>query len=248
MKSSLVVRGVLGVLGFALFAFVSLALPSSAEAQTTTVTPQSANGVQHFFDCFGAMLSNPALHQQDCGPGNAAPAGPPATMTNPGCTPVGMISFGDAVQVAALESDFGGSLVNRAPPTLLATPGGCGCPVVYHPRPGGPTVLSASLDSAGETPSTFGPSRELVGRICCFGEATPKSLLPSNEVAMIGSDLDPGMLPAGRAETRVANCCVGEVIGLPMLVPGTKVASLDPSIPAPAAPAAPTGQRLHLAC
>jgi hypothetical protein len=44
----------------------------SGSASSQSITPNSVNPVQHFLDCFGAMISNPAAHAADCSPGHDA--------------------------------------------------------------------------------------------------------------------------------------------------------------------------------
>ena len=60
------------VAGISLGAVMGMSGFSAAEA--AGVTPPSANGLQHFFDCFGAMVHDGAAHQQHCSPGSAVPS------------------------------------------------------------------------------------------------------------------------------------------------------------------------------
>ena len=55
-----------------------LALPGTTFA---AVTPPEVNGVQHFIDCFDAMLHHPDEHAQYCGPGQTPP---PGSLSTPG--------------------------------------------------------------------------------------------------------------------------------------------------------------------
>ena len=51
-----------------------MGLSGFSAAQAAGVTPPSVNGLQHFFDCFGAMVHDGAAHQQYCSPGSAVPS------------------------------------------------------------------------------------------------------------------------------------------------------------------------------
>jgi hypothetical protein len=51
-----------------------MGLSGFSAAEAAGITPPSVNGLQHFFDCFGAMVHDGAAHQQYCSPGSAVPS------------------------------------------------------------------------------------------------------------------------------------------------------------------------------
>lgn len=52
---------------------IGLATMMISPASAAPVTPATVNGVQHFVDCFKAMLNDPAAHAANCDPGQAGP-------------------------------------------------------------------------------------------------------------------------------------------------------------------------------
>jgi hypothetical protein len=64
--------GIAAVVALGLFAWSG---PASSQNVTppsgsTPVTPQSVNGVQHFLDCFGVLITDSAAHAANCDPGH----------------------------------------------------------------------------------------------------------------------------------------------------------------------------------
>ena len=58
---------------------ISMGALGVASAQAATVTPDSVNPAAHIYDCLGALFSDPAAHQQYCGPGSGGTT-PPSTL------------------------------------------------------------------------------------------------------------------------------------------------------------------------
>ena len=72
----------------ALAVAMSLALGGSA-ANSQTVTPQSVDPVQHFFDCLGVLITDGEAHAAYCSPGQPGPDGSIYSMQGTSsCSPV----------------------------------------------------------------------------------------------------------------------------------------------------------------
>ena len=124
-----------------------------ASAQAATITPDSVNPAAHIYDCLGALFSDPAAHQQYCGPGSGGST-PPSTLaptfSSPAvtCQPVGSLqaplfatfktaSLDDSLSPADIGHHFAGLRV--------ALPIGC-CPGASLSRPLFSTFGVATLE------------------------------------------------------------------------------------------------------
>ena len=68
----------------------------SGAASSQSVTPEDVDHVQHFLDCFGVMITDPAAHAAFCQPGRAKPDEDPVT-TSRDCVPVPAYDDADVV-------------------------------------------------------------------------------------------------------------------------------------------------------
>ena len=110
-----------------------------ASAQAATITPDSVNPAAHIYDCLGALFSDPAAHQQYCGPGSGGST-PPSTLAPTFSSPAVTCAFTSlqaplfaTFKTASLDDlgpvGFGKHFVSQR----VAT--GYGCCISSLPRP-----------------------------------------------------------------------------------------------------------------
>jgi hypothetical protein len=69
---------------------VSAAAFGFSGAYAETVTPPQVSQAQHFLDCFGVMITDPAVHAAECSPSQVPPSTDQLapTSSGPNCVPV----------------------------------------------------------------------------------------------------------------------------------------------------------------
>ena len=152
---------------------LGLLMAASGYAQAGEITPSGANGVQHFFDCFGAMLHDGQAHQQYCSPGNAA---------GPGNSSLGSFSGGAepacgydttmldhplaGIDVASLAPDFYIDAPRLGAPAFRLSVQSCCAASLSVPLNVKVASLAPDFYADPSTIKGLGPTRVADG--CCF--------------------------------------------------------------------------------